>query len=86
MIAYLAGETELIELAKDPNNDIHRIITVLLNLLAVILDVTVDTLKVPVEVVELLLTELNVLFCVTLTRMVLLLDVNQVLCISFLRS
>lgn len=26
MIAYLAGETELIELAKDPNNDIHRII------------------------------------------------------------
>ncbi|MCM1219034.1 MAG: DNA polymerase [Lachnospiraceae bacterium] len=26
MIAYLAGETELIELAKDPSNDIHRII------------------------------------------------------------
>ena len=26
MIAYLAGETELIELAKDPHNDIHRII------------------------------------------------------------
>lgn len=26
MIAYLAGETELIELAKDPDNDIHRII------------------------------------------------------------
>jgi len=26
MIAYLAGESELIELAKDPDNDIHRII------------------------------------------------------------
>lgn len=26
MIAYLAGETDLIELAKDPTNDIHRII------------------------------------------------------------
>lgn len=26
MIAYLAGEKELIELAKDPDNDIHRII------------------------------------------------------------
>lgn len=26
MIAYLAGETELIELAKDPDNDIHRVI------------------------------------------------------------
>lgn len=26
MIAYLAGETQLIELAKDPSNDIHRII------------------------------------------------------------
>lgn len=26
MIAYLAGETELIELAKNPDNDIHRII------------------------------------------------------------
>lgn len=26
MIAYLAGETQLIELAKDPRNDIHRII------------------------------------------------------------
>lgn len=30
MIAYLAGETELIELAKDPNNDIHRIIGALI--------------------------------------------------------
>lgn len=26
MIAYLAGETELIDLAKDPDNDIHRVI------------------------------------------------------------
>lgn len=26
MIAYLAGETDLIELSKDPDNDIHRII------------------------------------------------------------
>ena len=26
MIAYLAGETDLIELAKDPDNDIHRVI------------------------------------------------------------
>lgn len=26
MIAYLSGETELIDLAKDPDNDIHRII------------------------------------------------------------
>lgn len=26
MIAYLSGETELIELSKDPDNDIHRII------------------------------------------------------------
>ena len=26
MIAYLAGETSLIELASDPTNDIHRVI------------------------------------------------------------
>ena len=31
MIAYLAGETELIELAKDPDNDIHRIIGALIS-------------------------------------------------------